>query len=70
MAQFVAFVQQLAQTFPTVKDYVIGNEPNQPRFWQPQYDPAGKAVSLRRRTCPCWPQSYDALKARRPGAST
>jgi hypothetical protein len=26
-AQFVAFVGQLARAFPTVKDYVIGNEP-------------------------------------------
>ncbi|MDQ2909927.1 MAG: hypothetical protein M3R39_02765, partial [Actinomycetota bacterium] len=60
--QFVAFVQQLARTFPTVKDYVIGNEPNQPRFWVPQFSPADKplaaAAYLR-----VLAQSYDALKA-------
>jgi len=59
---FAAFVKQLAQTFPSVKDYVIGNEPNQPRFWMPQYGPTGKplaAASYMRVLA----QSYDALKA-------
>jgi hypothetical protein len=60
--QFVAFVQQLAQMFPTVKDYVIGNEPNQPRFWLPQFDPSGKALSAAA-YLPFLAQSYDALKA-------
>ena len=61
MTQFVAFVQQLAQTFPSVKDYVIGNEPNQPRFWLPQYK-AGKALSAAT-YLKVLSQSYDALKA-------
>jgi hypothetical protein len=60
--QFAAFVQHLAQTFPTVKDYVIGNEPNQPRFWQPQFAPGGKALSAAA-YLPFLAQSYDALKA-------
>jgi hypothetical protein len=61
-AQYAAFLQQLARTFPTVKDYVIGNEPNQPRFWQPQFGRRGEPLapaayySLLAR-------SYDALKA-------
>ena len=43
--RFAAFMQRLARTFPTVRDVIIGNEPNQPHFWQPQYTrPAG--------TCP------------------
>jgi hypothetical protein len=61
-AQYAAFLQQLARTFPTVKDYVVGNEPNQPRFWQPQFGrgsvplaPAAYYALLAR--------SYDALKA-------
>lgn len=62
LSQFVAFVQQLAHTFPTVKDYVIGNEPNQPRFWLPQFNPAGKALSAAA-YLPVLAQSYDALKA-------
>jgi hypothetical protein len=60
--QFVAFVKKLAQTFPQVKDYVIGNEPNQPRFWQPQYSPQGKPLSAAQ-YLPILAGSYDALKS-------
>jgi hypothetical protein len=42
--QFVAFLQKLAVTYPYVKDFIIGNEPNQPRFWQPQFV-RGRSVS-------------------------
>ena len=63
--KFVAFVAKLAQTFPTVKDYVIGNEPNQPRFWRPQYSPAGKPLAAAQ-YLPVLAASYDALKAKDP----
>jgi hypothetical protein len=43
--QFVAFVEQVARAYPSVKDVIVGNEPNQPRFWQPQFDSAGRNVS-------------------------
>ena len=43
-AQFVAFLQLLAYEYPYVKDFIVGNEPNQPRFWQPQFV-NGKGVS-------------------------
>jgi hypothetical protein len=59
--QFAAFVAHVAQTFPTVKDYVIGNEPNQPRFWLPQFDSAGRPLSGAAYE-PLLAQSYDALK--------
>ena len=59
--QFTAWLQQLARTYPQVTEYVVGNEPNLTRFWQPQYDRRGRGVSgiafagfLAR--------SYDALK--------
>jgi hypothetical protein len=61
-SQFAAFLQHLAQAFPTVKDYVIGNEPNQPRFWLPQFTSAGKALSAAA-YLPVLAQSYDTLKA-------
>ena len=61
-AQFTSFVTQLATTFPTVKDYVIGNEPNQPRFWLPQYSPVGKPLAAAQ-FLPVLASSYDALKA-------
>jgi len=63
--QFVDFVRKLAQTFPTVKDYVIGNEPNQPLFQLPQFAPNGKAVSAAA-YLPVLAGSYDALKAVNP----
>ena len=64
-AKFVAFVQKLAATFPTVKDYVIGNEPNQPRFWVPQYSGLGKPLAAAQ-YLPVLAGSYDALKAKDP----
>jgi hypothetical protein len=61
IGQFAAFLQQLAKTYPTVKDYVIGNEPNQPRFWQPQFGSNGTGLSGRGYE-PLLAASYDALK--------
>jgi hypothetical protein len=53
--QFAAFVAQLATTFPTVKDFIIGNEPNLSYFWVPQFSAGGKSAS---------PAAYEALLAR------
>ena len=58
---FAAFTAQVARTFPTVKDIIVGNEPNQTRFWQPQYNPNGTPAA-----CVAYERllaaSYDALK--------
>jgi len=59
---FATFVQHVAQTFPTVKDYVIGNEPNQPYFWLPQFDTADRPVAAAAYE-PVLAASYDTLKA-------
>jgi hypothetical protein len=62
--QFAAFIAQLSRTFPTVKDFIVGNEPNLSRFWAPQYSgsrsasPAAYEALLAR--------SYDALKGVSP----
>ena len=61
-AQFATFLQQLARTFPTVKDVIVGNEPNKPRFWQPQFDAAGRSVAPAAFEA-LLARSYDALKA-------
>src|SRR5918999_684279 len=59
--QFAAFVAHVATTFPTVKDFIVGNEPNLTYFWAPQFvngksaAPAAYEALLAR--------SYDALKA-------
>ena len=60
--EFAGFVQHVAQTFPSVKDYVIGNEPNQPLFWLPQFDAADRPVAASAYE-PVLAASYDALKA-------
>jgi hypothetical protein len=63
-AQFAAFLQLLARTYPQVTRFIVGNEPNQPRFWQPQFR-NGKSVSgaAYERLLAI---SYDALKAVNP----
>ncbi|MGB2951942.1 MAG: hypothetical protein WBB74_00965 [Gaiellaceae bacterium] len=59
--QFASFLQFVARRYPTVKDYVVGNEPNQPRFWQPQFI---RGVPVAGATYePVLARSYDALKA-------
>jgi len=67
-AQFVAFLDQVARTFPTVKSIIVGNEPNQPRFWQPQFDSRGRNVSGGAYEA-LLASSYDALKAVDPSIS-
>jgi hypothetical protein len=37
-ADFGAFLQELARTYPQIDEFIVGNERNQPRFWQPQFD--------------------------------
>jgi hypothetical protein len=61
-AKFANFVALVARTFPTVKDFIVGNEPNKSRFWQPQYN-----ANHTRAACsayePVLAASYDALKS-------
>ncbi len=64
-AAFASFVGQVAKAFPQVKDYVIGNEPNQPYFWLPQYSAEGKPLSAVAYE-PVLARSYDALKTVNP----
>jgi hypothetical protein len=60
--RFVQFVVQVARTYPQIKELAVGNEPNQPRFWQPQFSSSGKALA-----CGAYERvlarAYDALKA-------
>jgi hypothetical protein len=70
--QFAAFVALVGTAFPQVTNFVVGNEPNLNRFWQPQYvngrDAAAKDYEH------TLAASYDALKAvlrsRRGGTTT
>ncbi len=60
--QFVAFLEHVARTFPTVKNVIVGNEPNQSRFWQPQFDARGNGASGAAFEA-LLARSYDALKS-------
>ena len=42
---FGSYVGAVASIYPQVKQFVVGNEPNQPAFWRPQFDAAGANVS-------------------------
>jgi hypothetical protein len=61
-AQFVAFLELVARTYPSVKNIIVGNEPNQPYFWQPQFNAAGAGVSGAAFEA-LLARGYDALKA-------
>jgi hypothetical protein len=59
---FAAYVTSLKQKLPSVKDVIIGNEPNLNRFWLPQFNPDGTDAAA-----PAYlallARSYDAVKA-------
>ncbi len=44
-AAFAAYVGVLASIYPQVKQFVVGNEPNQTLFWRPQFDASGQNAS-------------------------
>jgi hypothetical protein len=59
---FATFLQQLAWAYPQVRQYVVGNEPNQPRFWRPQFLSGGRPAAAAAYGA-LLAKSYDALKA-------
>jgi hypothetical protein len=63
-AAFAGYVAQVAQAYPGIQNFIVGNEPNVNRFWQPQYsggqDAAGRDYEH------TLAQAYDALKRVRP----
>ena len=63
---FASFLQKLAREYPQVRQYVIGNEPNQPRFWRPQFLLGGRPAAAAA-YAELLAQSYDALKQVDPG---
>jgi hypothetical protein len=66
VAAFAAYVRQVALRYPQVREYVIGNEPNVRRFFQPQHDASGRIVSagLYEQVMAA---AYDTLKKVDPG---
>jgi hypothetical protein len=43
--QFCSYAVQVMQRYPYVKKVIIGNEPNQPKFWQPLWNADGTPAS-------------------------
>lgn len=65
---FAAYVGVLASIYPQVKQFVIGNEPNQPAFWRPQFDSTGANASAPS-FGPYLAAAYDTLKSVDPEIS-
>ncbi|HKD32736.1 MAG TPA: hypothetical protein VKB73_04605 [Gaiellaceae bacterium] len=61
-AQFARFAADLVRRVPTIREYIVGNEPNLNRYWLPQFGPNGEDVAA-----PAYVQllakTYDAMKA-------
>jgi hypothetical protein len=57
---FGLYVTKLARTYPMVKQFVIGNEPNQPAFFRPQFRHERNFSAARIGALLAW--AYDALK--------
>ncbi len=62
---FCDYTVQVARAFPQVTKIIVGNEPNQPRFWQPIFDGAGKPAAPAAME-DVLARCYDALKAFNP----
>jgi hypothetical protein len=58
---FGEYTALVARTYPQVRQFVVGNEPNQPAFWRPQFSRRGVVLSA-----PAFGRylaaAYDALK--------
>jgi hypothetical protein len=60
--QFARFSADIVRRVPTIREYIIGNEPNLNRYWLPQFGPSGENVAA-----PAYvrllARTYDAMKA-------
>jgi hypothetical protein len=67
-AAFASFAASLAAALPTVRRFIVGNEPNLNRFWLPQYARNGRDLAA-----PAYEatlgRTYDALKRVSPSAT-
>ena len=59
--QFASYAAAIAREVPSIRDVIVGNEPNLNRFWLPQFGPGGEDVAA-----PAYlallATAYDALK--------
>jgi hypothetical protein len=63
--QFARFAADLVRRVPTIREYIVGNEPNLNRYWLPQFGANGEDVAA-----PAYVQllarTYDLMKAADP----
>ena len=64
-SEFAQFAQDVVLTLPTVKTFIVGNEPNSSYYWQPQFDTQGGDLAARNYEA-LLAATYDAVKAVRP----
>jgi hypothetical protein len=67
-SDFAAFAADVATRYPSVHDFIVGNEPNLNRFWLPQFGPSGEDAAAQSYE-QLLATTYDALKAVRPHAT-
>ena len=63
---FADWLTLVATRYPQVRQFVVGNEPNQPAFWRPQFGAGGRNVSAAGFGA-FLATAYDALKGHDPG---
>jgi hypothetical protein len=60
--QFASYAASIAREFPTITDFVVGNEPNLNLFWMPQFGAGGADLAARSYEL-LLAKTYDALKS-------
>jgi hypothetical protein len=60
-SQFARFAADMVRRVPSIREYIIGNEPNLNRYWLPQFGPNGEDVAAPAYTR-LLAQTYDAMK--------
>ena len=63
--QFGRFAADLVRRVPTIREYIVGNEPNLNRYWLPQFGPNGEDVAASSYV-QLLARAYDLMKAAAP----
>jgi hypothetical protein len=63
--QFARFAADLVRRVPTIREYIVGNEPNLNRYWLPQFGPNGEDVAAAGYV-QLLARTYDLMKAADP----
>jgi hypothetical protein len=63
--QFARFAADLVRRVPTIREYIVGNEPNLNRYWLPQFGPNGEDVAATGYV-QLLARTYDLMKAADP----